>query len=111
MQEVLGAVGVEVHRGESVDFFRCEEMKIRQLGLQVVQKIWVGSLLQERSIVIRLKGLLDLIRVVDEVQDKRLGLPGRYAIEPRERLHGIDSPELLIDVHRVEQRLIKSRLK
>jgi len=56
--------------------------------------------------------LVDLVRVVDEVQhgQVRLAFALGDAVEPGQRLHGGDAGQLLVDIHRRQQRLVEAGL-
>ena len=71
----------------------------------------VGALREQRRLVIRLERRLDRFRLVGEVEHHRLGLGRMSSIEPREGLHRVHPAELLVDVHRVQERLIKAGLE
>ena len=58
-----------------------------------------------------LEGLLNLFSLVHEVQDKRLCFAGSDAIEAGKRLHGINATELLIHIHRMQERLVEPCLE
>ena len=79
---------------------------------QVVELVWIGRLGEQSGFKVWLEGLLDLVRLVDEVQHAGIFLLGPiYSVQPAQRLNGINATELLIHVHRVEQRLIKASLE
>ncbi len=54
--------------------------------------------------------LLDRLGRVAEVEHERAGLVGVRAVQPRQRLHGGEAGEGLVDVHRVELRLVEAGL-
>src|SRR5205085_4571392 len=91
IQFVLRAPGVEGKRDKAVNFILIVEVKIRQPGLQIVEQVRVGTFRKQRLLVVVGKCLLYLFRLVREIKHHRLFLSWIGAIEPRERLHGIDS--------------------
>ena len=52
----------------------------------------------------------DVLRVVDEVQDEGVLLARSDTVQPGQRLDGLHIRELLVQVHRVEQRLVVASL-
>ena len=76
-----------------------------------MQLVRVGLLAQDRRAVVRLERLLDRVGVVHEVEHERIVLLRVRAVEPRQRLHGLDAGERLVDVHRVQQRLVVAGLE
>jgi hypothetical protein len=55
-----------------------------------------------------LNALKDVVALIDEIEDEGVALAISLAIEAGERLHGLHAVEPLIDVHRVQERLIES---
>ena len=87
-----------------------------ELGRQVHDDVGVGLGLQGGVLEVRLEGGLDVLGLVDEVDDERLALllpagGAVGAVEPRQRLHRGHAGELLVDVHRREQRLVEPGLE
>ena len=68
-------------------------------------------MISSASLIVRLERRLYLVVRVDEVEDVRVGLSGADAVDARERLHGLDVPQLLVDDHRVQKRFVEPRLK
>ena len=64
-----------------------------------------------RGAVVGLERLLDDVGVVREVEHHDVVLLRVRAVEPRERLHGLDAGQRLVDVHRVQQRLVVAGLE
>ena len=54
---------------------------------------------------------LDGVYLVGEVEHHGAVLLGVSAVEPRQRLHGVHAAELLVHVHRMQQRLVESGLE
>ena len=81
-----------------------------QLGLQVVKLMRLCLLLHQRHFVVGPERLLDLIRLVHKIQNEGVFLAGSRAVQPRQRLHGLHVRQPLVDVHRVQQRLVEARL-
>ena len=63
-----------------------------------------------RAFVVGLEGLADLLAVVHEVEDEGVFLERVDAVQPRQRLHGLDARQPLVHVHRVQQRLVEAGL-
>jgi hypothetical protein len=77
---------------------------------ELVELLRISRLSDGGGLVVRLERLLDLLGVVDEVEDEGVFLAGSGAVETRERLHRLDTRQALVDVHRVQQRLIEAGL-
>lgn len=58
----------------------------------------------------RLESFGDLLSVVAEVEDERSVLAVTGPVKSRQRLHGGEPGQRLVDVHRIKKRLIESRL-
>ena len=111
VEPVLGRPGVEVHPGEGPDVVGREHAEVEQPVLNLVEEVGVGLLREQGGLVVRLEGLLDLVGLVGEVEHHRALLAGVSAVQAGERLDGVDAPQLLVHVHRVEQRLVEAGLE
>ncbi len=81
-----------------------------ELRLQLIELLCLRLFPDGGLLVVRLKGIEDLFRLVHEVEDKGILLAGMGPVEPREGLYRLDAGEPLVHVHRVEERLVESRL-
>ena len=108
---VLGCLRTEVRRCERLDVGISEHAVVEKPALQFVEEVGVGLFREEGGLVVRLEGLLDLIGLVGEVENHRAVLGGVGAVQARQRLDGVHAAELLVDVHRVEQRLVEAGLE
>ena len=70
----------------------------------------LGLLADGRLLVVGLERLQDLLGLVHEVEDEGVFLARMGAVEPRERLHGLDACQPLVHVHRVQKRLVEAGL-
>ncbi len=77
-----------------------------QVGLEVVKLVRIRLFAQDRRPIVRLEGLPDRLGVVLEIEHERVVLLRVGAVQPRERLDGLDAGERLVHVHGVEQRLV-----
>src|SRR5437764_121689 len=111
MQLVLGCLGIKVNAREVIDLIFSVKVKIRELCLKVVEQVWICTLGQQRFLIIRSKGSLNLLRLVCKIKHHRLILTWRYTVEARECLHSIDTTEFFVHIHRMQQWLIKTGLK
>ena len=77
---------------------------VLEFAIQVVDLIRVGGLEDFGSPVVRQEGIQDGIRIVNKVEDERsvLTLSGKRAVQSRQSLHGFNSIEALINVHRAQ---------
>ncbi len=73
--------------------------------------VGVADAAQLRGFVIGQKGVENVLRLVDEIQNIGGFFAGIDAIEARQSLHGGDAIEPFIDIHRAQQRLIEAGLK
>ena len=87
------------------------DLGIIQRRLQVVQLVRIGFLGQQRRAVIVLEGVGDRLAVVLEVEHEAVVLLRMRAVEARKSLHGLDARERLVDIHRVQQRLVVAGLE
>ena len=62
-------------------------------------------------VVVGLERRQHLVGVVHEVQHVGRVLAGMGAVEPRQRLHGLDAGQPLVDVHAAQQRLVEAGLE
>ena len=112
VEPVLRRLGVEVDLGEAVHVGLGVDRERGEPGLDLVEQVRVGRLGEQRRLVVRLEGGLDRVRLVGEVEHHGALLLGRQrAVEPRERLHRVHAAELLVHVHRVQQRLVEAGLE
>jgi len=79
--------------------------------LQVVEQVGVGGFAEDRPLVIRLEGFLNIFGVVGKVEHKGFGLAGANPVEPREGLHRMQAFEAFIHIHGVQQGLIEAGLE
>ena len=77
---------------------------VLKLAIQVVDLIRVGGLEDFGSPVVRQEGIQDGVRIVNKVEDERsvLTLSGKRTVQSRQSLHGFNSIEALINVHRAQ---------
>ena len=71
----------------------------------------VGLLREQGGFVVRLECLLDLLGFVGEVEHHRALLAAVRAVQAGQRLDRVHPAELLVHVHRVEQRLVEASLE
>jgi probable phosphoglycerate mutase len=76
-----------------------------------VAAAWTALLAHGGALVELPEGLLDLLTLVHEVEDEGILLEGMDAVEAREGLDGRKRDQGLVDVHRVEQRLVEPGLE
>jgi hypothetical protein len=109
---VLGRSRAEVHLREAFHVGLRVHGEGGQPALDLIEQIGVGRLREQRRLVVVREGGLDLRGLIGEVEHRgALLLRGERAVEPRQRLHRVHPAELLVHVHRVEQRLIEARLE
>ena len=82
-----------------------------ELGAQVVDEVRVGDVLQLGRLVVGLERRQDILGAVHEVEHVGRVLAGMGAIQPRERLHGLNARQPPIDVHAAQQRLVEAGLE
>lgn len=80
-----------------------------EIAVRDVQLGGVGCF-GERGLVELLERRADVLAVVDEVEDERVVLVRMDAVQPRQCLHGANAAQLLVDVHRVQKRLVEAGL-
>ena len=100
----------EVDGAEPLDLFLKVDPGRIQLALDRVHAGGVDLLAHLRALVVRLEGFADLLAVVHEVEDEGVLLEGMHAVQPGQRLHGLDAGEPLVHEHRVQERLIEPGL-
>ena len=71
-------------------------------GAQVVQLAGVGLFVYGGVFEVGLERLLDALGFVDEIEHEGVVFAGILAVEPGERLDGLDAVQAFIDVHGVE---------
>ena len=76
-----------------------------------MEPVGVGLFGQDRGPVVIRKGLRDGLRVVQEVEHEHVSLLRVRPVEARQRLDRPDPRERLVDVHRVQQRLVVAGLE
>ena len=111
VEPVLRGFRVEVGPGERVDVGLRIDRERREPVLNLVKQIRVSRFRQQRGFVVGLKGGLDLIGLVGEVEHHRALLLWVRPVAPRQRLHCIHAAELLVHVHRMERRLVEAGLE
>ena len=78
----------------------------------LIEQVRVGRFGEKGRLVVWLEGDFDRVRLIGKVEHHRALFLGRqHTVQARERLHRVDTPELLVHVHRVEQRLIEAGLE
>ena len=85
--------------------------KSKQPALDLVEQVGVGLFGQQGGLVVGLEGLSDLLGLVGEVEHHRALLAGVRAVQAGQRLDRVHATELLVHVHRVEQRLVEAGLE
>src|SRR6266852_1140829 len=111
VKAILRRLGIEVDLGEAVHVRRGVDWELEKAPLDFVQEIRIGRFREERRLVVRLESGPDLVGLVREVEHHGALLLGVRAIKPRERLHGADAAELLVHVHRMQERLVEAGLE
>ena len=101
----------EIQLDEVLDLGAGVDFRFAQRGREVVQLVGVGLAAEDRRAVVVREREFDAVAVVQEVEDERIVLLGVRAIEARERLHGLDAGQRLVDVHGVQQRLVVAGLE
>ena len=76
-----------------------------------MQLVGIGLLRQDRGAVVVGEGGLDCVDVVGEIEHEGIVLVLVRPVETGERLHRLDAGERLVNVHRVQQRLVVAGLK
>lgn len=76
----------------------------------LVQQAGLGLLFQHGGLVIRREGLLDVLRLVGEVQHEGILLAGSDTVEAGQGLDGLDAFEGLVHEHGMQQGLVKAGL-
>ena len=100
---ILCGLGIEVETGEGIHLRPGEDVEVEELTLEVVKEVRVGGFRKERPLVVRLEGLLDVVGLIGEVQDHRLGLIWVGPVQPRKGLDRVDPAQLLVHVHGVKE--------
>ncbi len=109
---VLRCFAIEVDLGEGVDVCFGVNREPEQSALDLIEQIGIGRLGKKRRLVVGLEGHPDLIGFVGKVEYHRPPLVGGMdAVQARQRLHRVHAAELLVHVHRVQQRLVKAGLE
>ena len=110
-QLALLGVGLQLHRDHAVDLEVVVVPGGVELGPQVVDEVRVGDVRQLGRLVVGLERRQHLGRVVHEVEHVGRVLAGMGAVQARQRLHGLDAGQPLVDVHAAEQRLVEAGLE
>ena len=76
-----------------------------------MQPVGVGLLRQDRGPVVVGEGRLDRICIVGKVEHECVVLLGMRPVEARQRLHRLHAGQGLVDIHRVQQRLVVAGLE
>ena len=76
-----------------------------------MQLVRVGLVAEDRGAVVGLERLLDGLGVVHEVEHEGVVLLRVGAVQARQRLHRLDAGQRLVDIHRVQQRLVVTGLE
>jgi hypothetical protein len=111
LELLLGSVRVEVHLGHAIDLELVVVARRIELRAQVIDLVGVGRGFQLGGLVVGLERLQDLNRIVDEVENVGGVLARVGAVQARERLHGLDAAQQLVDVHAAEQGLVEAGLE
>ena len=101
------ANGFEIHGAKRLDLVFKNQARFFNLVLKPVQVLGIRERLGRCVFVIRLEGLEDFFRRVAKVQDERVFLACAGAVQSRQRLHRLQAGQFFIDIHRVQQRLVK----
>ena len=109
--ELLAILAVQVPHHKLPDLIRRVHLGTVQIGLEVVEFVWIGFVGEDRGPVVAREGLGDGIRVVQEVKHEDIVLLRVRAIEPRQRLDGLDPGECLVNVHGVQERFVVAGLE
>ena len=80
--ELVASGPAQVALHELVHLLRCVYLVAVQVGLKVVQLVWVGLMGKDGRPVVGLEGLLDSLRVVDKIEDEGVLLLRVSAVEP-----------------------------
>ena len=111
VQAILRGPGVEPDPCETVDVRRRVDGVFLEPRLRLVEEVGIGRLRQQGRLEVGVEGGLDAVGLVGEVEDHGAPLLRMRPVEPREGLNRVDPAELLVDVHRVEERLVEPGLK
>lgn len=76
-----------------------------------MQPVWIGLFAQDGGAVIRCKGCLDCVRVIEEIQHECIMLLRVSPVEAGEGLHSFDIGEGLIHIHGMQKRFIIAGLE
>ena len=110
MKAGLLAFGIEEGLGEGLDFGGQIDGGLVELGLQLVDDVGVGDLLEAGGAIIGQKALQNLLGLVGEVEDEGVFLARIGAVQPLEGLHGKHPGEPLVHVHGLQEGLVESGL-
>ena len=105
---VLLRVG-EQQADHRLDLLAAQHVERAELGVGVVEEVRVGRR-GDGAHVPGSERLLDRLGRVAEVEHERAGLVGVRAVQAGQRLDGGETGEGLVDVHRVELRLVEAGL-
>ena len=101
---------LEVDRTEALDLFGQVDARGIELALELVHACRIDLLAHLRAFVVGLERFADLLAVVHEVEDEGVFLERVDAVQPRQRLHGLNARQPLVHVHRVQERLVEAGL-
>ena len=98
------------HLRERLDLAPVVHLRLIELVLQRLELRRVGGLRQLRLVVVGLECPEDVLGVVYEVEHEGRVFPRDHAVQARKRLYRLHAVESLVDVHRVQQRLVEPGL-
>ena len=107
---LIGCAGAEQRGHRRLDLLGSQHVEVVEATPGVPEDVRVGGR-RDRAAVELLERLDDVLGVVAEVEHERALLQRVDAVEARERLHRGQPDQRLVDVHRVQQRLVEAGLE
>ena len=109
--ELVDVRTVQVLPREDIYLFLGIDLGVVEIGLQIVQLVGIGLLGQDRGAVEFGERVADGVGIVQEVQDEDVVLVRMGAVQARQGLYGLDARKRLVDVHRMQQLFVVTRLE
>ena len=106
----LAPLRLEIDGAKPLDLLTKIDSRRVEFSLDRVHAGGIDLLAHLRAFVIRLERLADFLAVVREIEDERVFLEGMDTVQPRQCLNRLDAGQALVDVHRVQKRLVESSL-
>ncbi len=107
----VAAGPAEIQLHEVINLFVRVDLIAVEVRLEVVKFVRIGLPTQDRGAIIRRERFLDRVGVIHEIEHEYVVFLGMGAVEAREGLHRLDAGEGLIDVHRMQKRLVVAGLE